>query len=154
MIDLPISPVLAWFLIGIAFYGIELAVPGFVIFFFGIGAWCTALGVYLLDLGLTSQLIVFLAASLLSLAALRSYLRSVFLGEQKEETDSVALNPAPSTGTVIETIDPPAEGKIRYAGTFWTAAADERIEKGQVVEIVDQEDLLVNVRPLNHEGEE
>ena len=153
MIELPISPILTWFLLGIALFSIELAIPGFIIFFFGIGAWCTALGVYILDLSLTGQLILFLITSLISLIALRSYLKNVFLGEVKEEPDSVTLDPAPSTGTVTAAITPPAEGEIKYAGSFWRASAEEQIAVGTVVEVVEQNDLLVKVRPLKNTGD-
>ncbi|MBM9513045.1 NfeD family protein [Desulfogranum marinum] len=154
MIDLPISPVLVWFLIGIAFYGIELALPGFVVFFFGIGAWCTALCVYIFDVSLATQLVLFLTTSVLSLLVLRSYLQNVFLGGAKEEEDSLNLNSAPSNGTVTEEIIPPAEGKVKYAGSFWRASAEEYIAVGTVVRIVEQHDLLVKVCPITQQGEE
>ena len=154
MIDLPISPILAWFLIGIAFYSIELALPGFVVFFFGIGAWCAALGVYIFDVSLTTQLVLFLTTSILSLLVLRSYLQKIFLGGEKEEEDGVSLNSTPSNGTVIEEIIPPAEGKVKYAGSFWRASAEEYIAAGTVVQIVEQHDLLVKVCPITQQGEE
>ena len=37
--DLTFSPWLVWFLAGIAVMLAELAVPGFVIIFFGLGCW-------------------------------------------------------------------------------------------------------------------
>ncbi|WP_028585888.1 NfeD family protein [Desulfogranum mediterraneum] len=154
MIDLPFSPILAWFILGILFYLLELALPAFVVFFFGIGAWCTALALALFELSLSAQLSCFLLASLVALFSLRSSLRTVFMGRSKEESDSVTLDPAPATGTVTEAIRPPAEGKIKYAGSFWRAAADEEISPGTTVEIVDQQDLLVRVRPLKTQGEQ
>ena len=36
-------PVLFWFLFGIFCLVLELVMPGFFIFFFGLGAWCAAL---------------------------------------------------------------------------------------------------------------
>ncbi len=152
--ELPISLTLAWFLVGIAFYLTELALPGFIIFFFGIGAWCAALAVFLFDISLTNQLIVFLIGSLISLFSLRSYLKGVFLGKNTEQADSVISNNKTSTGTVIEDIMPPAEGKIKYAGTFWRAASSQQITAGTVVEIIEQEDLLVRVTPVQNNGEE
>ncbi len=148
MLDFPISPILAWFLVGIAFYTVELAIPGFIVFFFGIGAWCTALAVWFIDMSLSTQLLVFLISSVVTLLVFRRLLTNVFTGEKKEETDSVTYDPSPTTGTVIEAITPPAEGKVKYAGTFWRAVADIHIEKDTTVEIIKQEDLLITVRPL------
>ena len=145
---MPISPVLAWFLVGIACYVIELALPGFIIFFFGIGAWCVALVLAMTDVSLTVQLVIFLACSLVSLGLLRSWVQSVFLGNALEQDDSVNVDSAPAIGTVTEAIVPPAMGRIKYGGSFWRAEADEEIEEGTVVDIVEKKDLIVKVRAL------
>ncbi len=146
MIDLPVSPALFWFLIGIGFYALELALPGFIIFFFGIGAWCSALAAYALDISLSVQLIIFIVMSLISLLALRSTLKKIFSGDTKAGTDTTDLASSAATGVVTEKIMPPAKGTIKYAGTFWQASAEEPVEVGTVVEIVEQQDLLVKVR--------
>lgn len=148
-----ISPVLAWFLVGIACYVIELALPGFIIFFFGIGAWCVALVLAMTDVSLSQQLIIFIVASLVTLALLRSRLRSVFLGSALEQDDSVNVDSAHATGTVSEAIVPPAMGQVKYGGTYWRAAADVELGVGTVVAIVEKKDLIVKVRALET-GEE
>lgn len=151
--NLPISPILLWFLIGIVFFALELAAPGFVIFFFGIGAWCTALAVWLTDLSLSVQLLVFLAGSLVSLLVLRRWLQGIFKGQTGEEEDSVNVVPEGAMGTVVEAIRPPAMGKVKYGGSFWQAVADTEIEKGTVVAIVSQNNLQIKVTPAeNTEG--
>lgn len=154
MPELPISPVLAWFLVGVVFFTIEFALPGFIIFFFGIGAWCAAMAVYLIDLSLSAQLMVFLVASILSLLALRSYLNGIFRGKVSIDHDSVNVSPATATGVVIEDILPPAEGKVKYGGSFWRASAEGSIKAGTVVTIVEQQDLLVKVQAAPIEGED
>lgn len=35
------KPELVWFIIGLVLFLLELVLPGFVIFFFGVGAWVT-----------------------------------------------------------------------------------------------------------------
>lgn len=142
-----ISPPFAWFLVGVVFFAAELALPGFIIFFFGIGAWITALAVYFLTVSLTGQLIVFLVASLLSLLLLRKYLNAVFSGSREQEADSSGPAASGSSGVVTETIDPPAEGRIKYGGSFWRASSDEKITTGCVVEIVEQDGLVLRVKP-------
>jgi len=143
-----ISPVLAWFLVGIACYVIELALPGFIIFFFGVGAWCVALVLAMTDVSFTVQLVIFLVCSLVTLGLLRSWLRSVFLGGTLEEDDSVNVDPAPATGVVTEAIVPPAMGRVKYGGSFWKAVADEAIAVDTVVVIVEKKDLTVKVCAL------
>jgi len=145
---MPISPVLAWFLVGIACYVVELVLPGFIIFFFGIGAWCVALVLAMTDVSLTAQLVIFLACSLVTLILLRAWLRSVFLGGAVEEEDSVNVDPAPATGIVTEAIVPPAEGRVKYGGSFWRAVADESIAVDTVVVIAEKKNLTVKVRAL------
>lgn len=152
--SLPFSPVLAWFLLGIAFFVVELVLPGFIIFFFGIGAWCTALALYLFAPSLTSQLVVFMVTSLIALLALRSYLRTIFHGQANTEEDSVNVVPASATGVVTEDIIPPAEGRIKYGGSFWRAVAGSRIDSGTVVRILERNNLQVKVKALETEGEE
>ena len=148
-----ISPVLAWFLVGIAFFIVELVVPGFVIFFFGIGAWCTALVAYLTDVSLSTQLLIFLAASLATLILLRTYLQKLFIGRFQLDEAPPQAQPVATTGVVTEDIFPPAPGKVKYGGSYWTARADEPISRGTVVKVVQQENLEVRVHPLSETEE-
>jgi membrane protein implicated in regulation of membrane protease activity len=145
------SPVLLWFLIGIAFFVTELALPGFIVFFFGLGAWCAALALYFFDPPLSGQLSIFLAASLLSLFLLRSLLRDLLIGSSQEQDDSVNMMSTSSTGVVTEDILPPARGTVQYGGTFWQAEADLNITTGSIVTIVEQNNLLVKVQPATKE---
>ncbi len=150
---LPISPVLAWFIAGIIFFAVELLLPGLILFFFGIGAWCAALAVYLLPIELSSQLLIFLAASILTLLLLRSTLKKVFLGKMLD-VDAVDTDiPANATGLVIEAINPPAEGKIKYGGSFWRASADRAIPVGTTVRILEKKNLTVKVCTAESKGE-
>jgi len=150
---LSLSPVLLWFLAGLVFFALELLLPGLIVFFFGIGAWCAALAAYCLPMSLSGQLLVFLAASILALGLLRSTLKKVFLG-RKIDVDAMERGvPDGAVGEVIEAIAPPATGKVKYGGSFWLAAADQPIAVGTVVRILKKENLIVNVKPVATEGE-
>jgi membrane protein implicated in regulation of membrane protease activity len=149
-----ISPILAWFLAGIAFYVIELILPGFVIFFFGAGAWCVALTLAVLDLSLSVQLMIFISCSLISLLLLRSWLRTVFLGDSSEQADSVTMTDEPATGMVVEAIVPPGQGRVQYGGSYWNAVADEPVPENTVVQVVEKKDLLIKVCALTEAKEE
>lgn len=146
-----VSPVLIWFLLGVVFFVAELIAPGFILFFLGIGAWCTASLLALVQVSLTVQMIVFLISSLITLISLRSWLRSVFFGTSNEEDDSVNVDSAPTTGIVTEAIVPPGLGRVKYGGSFWKAAADESIPEETVVQILERKNLIVQVRPLRSE---
>lgn len=148
-----LSPVLLWFLAGLVFFALELLLPGLIVFFFGIGAWCAALTVYCLPMGLSGQLLVFLATSVVALALLRSTLKKVFLGRKTDGDGMESADSAAAVGEVIEAIAPPATGKVKYGGTFWLAAADQPIAVGTVVRILSKENLIVNVKPVATEGE-
>lgn len=149
-----VSPVLLWFLAGVFFFVMELLLPGLIVFFFGIGAWCAALILYLLPMSLSSQLLVFLAASLMFLILLRSTLKKVFLGRTLEKDAMDSSLPLTGTGEVIEDILPPAAGKIKYGGSFWQASADQPLTKGTVVRILSKKNLIIKVGPIDVEGEE
>jgi len=123
------------------------------VFFFGIGAWCAALAVYLLPISLSTQLLVFLAASLLALLLLRSTVKKIFLGRTLEVDAMEHSLPEDATGEVIEDILPPAAGKVKFGGSFWQATSEEPVTKGTVVRIVEKKNLTVKVAPLKTNGE-
>ena len=110
---LSFSPVLLWFLAGIVFLALELVLPGLIVFFFGIGAWCAALAVFLFPIPLTTQLLIFLVASLVALLLLRSTLKKVFLGRTLDVDAMNGAIPADATGEIVEDIAPPATGTIK-----------------------------------------
>lgn len=149
-----VSPVLIWFLLGIAFFVIELALPSFFLFFFGIGSWCAAVMLAVIEMPLNAQLLIFLAASLFSLLFFRARLRLIFHGKSSEEADSVNVDSAPSTGLVIDAIIPPADGRVQYGGSFWRAVADEPLSEGTAVLVVEKKDLIIKVRALAANKEE
>ena len=148
------SPVLVWFLVGIVFLALELFLPGLIVFFFGLGAWCVALVLPLVGMSLPMQLLVFLLASLVLLLALRSFLKKVFLGRTLEKDAMGSTQLLEGTGEVIEDILPPAFGKIKYSGSFWQASADQPLLKGTAVRILEKNNLTVKVGPLTTQGEQ
>ena len=141
-----ISPVLLWFVAGLVFFFVELILPGFIVFFFGLGAWVTALLSFFLPIPPLPQLGIFLFASLLSLFALRRYLSPVFIGQSKKEHDSMESEGIGATVEVVSEIDPPGEGRIRYSGSYWRAAAEEHVAVGEFVEIIDRQNMLMLVK--------
>ena len=149
-----ISPVLVWFLVGIVFLALELLLPGLIVFFFGLGAWCVALMLALMPMSLAVQLLVFVVASLVLLVGLRSLLKKVFLGRSLEKDAMDGGQLLEGTGEVIDDILPPSLGKIKYSGSFWQASADQPLLKGTTVRILEKNNLTVKVGPLTTQGEQ
>ncbi len=147
-----IDPELAWFLVGLVLLLAELVTPGFVVIFFGIGAWVTALFVAL-DVTPTfdAQLITFMAASVVSLLFFRKKGKELFEGRKSggygadDSIDSIVGEKA----VVVEPISPRASGgKVEYNGSHWEADADVAIAKGATVTIVERRNLTLIVKPL------
>lgn len=134
---------LMWLIMGVMCFLLELVLPGFILFFFGLGAWITALACYLHPVTLNYQLLIFLSSSLLSLLLLRNFLRRIFFGDV---SDDETHDSEGDTAEVIADIVPPAEGQVLYSGTQWRAVADERIEKGTIVTIVSQDGITMRVK--------
>ncbi len=142
------SPGLLWLIIGVILFFLEMAVPGFILFFFGLAAWITALGSYLFPWSLNTQLAVFLTSSLLCLFGLRGIVKKVFMGDAKEDGADSILATGGEKCMVSKSIRPPAEGQVKFSGTFWRAEAEEDIEEGEMVIIVRQADLLITVKKI------
>jgi len=146
---------LIWFIAGLLMIGAEFLIPGFVIFFFGIGAIILA-GLTWLIPGLRNnyilQLIIWLASSGFSLAFLRKYFGKIFRG--KEQKDSGEDEFVFKTAEVIEPIRKNKPGRVNFEGTTWKAISfDENIKAGDIVQILKKENLTLIVRQYQEEEE-
>ena len=149
-----IDPALYWLIIGVMLFLLEMAVPGFILFFFGLGAFVTALVSWLTPIAIAWQLALFIASSLFSLWALRDMIQRKFIAphaedeEDEEEDEDVLVPMSGEKGVVSITIAPPAEGQVKYAGTFWRATADEEIEEGEIIAVVRRKGIVVHVEKV------
>jgi membrane protein implicated in regulation of membrane protease activity len=147
-----IDPALYWLIIGVMLFFLELAVPGFILFFFALGALLTALVAWLFPVSIVLQLALFITASLVSLLSLRNVIQKKIISPplkegEKEDDDEDLIIPG-DKGVVSSTITPPAEGRIKYSGTSWRAVADEKIEEGEIVSIIRRKDLVIHVEKV------
>ncbi len=144
-----VSAPLFWLIIGVILLFLELTLPGFVLFFFGLGALVTSLGAYFFELSLSWQLALFIFASLISLFSLRNVIQKKFLQSSPDADDEdVVLIGAGERGIVVNEIHPPAEGRIKYSGSSWRATADENIDEGEIISVVYQKGLVVHVEKV------
>ncbi len=143
------NPGLLWLSMGVLLFVMEMVVPGFILFFFGVAAWITALACYLLPVTLDIQLAIFLGASLVSIFGLRSFVKKVFMGDTVDSIQNSIMADGGEKCEVTTSIIPPAEGQVKFSGTFWRAEANEQIDVGEVVEIVKQDGLLISVKKIS-----
>ena len=146
-----------WFLLGFVFFAAELFLPGFIMVFFGVGAWAAALAL---------ALIIFIGMSVGSLLLLRRMLVATFQGRSRlaSERESEAMEDAGDpddettpfmlTGkqaTVSRTITPKTIGEVTVGGSFWRAISDADIPEGSLVVILGHDkdnELLLRVRKM------
>jgi len=153
MITLPGSATM-WFILGVLLLVVEAMHTGILAVFFALGAWVTAILMWLGIVESTSaQLAVFLIVSIVSLLLLRSELRKWMTGLRHPAGDDAALDDfAGKLASVIEDIDPATNtGKVEFRGTHWAARADYPIAKGKVVKIIARDNLTLSVQ-LNEEA--
>lgn len=141
-------PEIFWFIIGLVLFLMELVIPGFFIFFFGLGAWVTAL-VCLIgnpDSITNMQIIIFAVTSVLTLVALRKIIQNRFFnkGTQSEQvedefTGKEALATSDFGGS--------KNGKVEFKGTTWTAESGSEIKEGQRVRIIEKDSFKLIVEP-------
>jgi len=145
-----LMPELIWFLIGLVLLLLELALPGLIIFFFGVGACIVALVCLLTDISLNTQLLIFLLSSILSLLCLRRWLKGIFMGfiVSKQDMTENLEEFIGHRAVVKEKITPYAPGKVEFHGTNWEALADEEIAVGTLVKITGKDNITLKVKAL------
>lgn len=134
---------LFWLSIGVVLFVMEMIAPGFVLFFFGLGAWVTALVNWFFPISVASQLFLFTAVSLLSLVIFRGLIKGKFFGNSEGADLIIEEN---DRAEVVEAIYPPHQGRVKYNGTLWQAQAEETIEVGEIVRLVRRNNLVIYVK--------
>lgn len=136
-----------WALLGLVLLGAEFIVPGFIIFFFGLGGLLNGGLLFLfpaLRPRLPLQIILWLSMSGFSLFTLRRYFAKIFKGTiigEKGDSDM-----AGDRAVVVEEITPQRGGRIKFQGTTWNAVSfTENLKEGETVEILKKEDLTFYV---------
>lgn len=145
-------PEIIWFIIGLALFLLELVLPGFVIFFFGVGAWITALLCLVANPNLNIQVLVFAVTSVLSLLALRKMIQKrFFLAKDDGLSDSVEDEFTGKEAVALNSFKPGDTGKVDFKGTSWKAESDSEIHEGQRVVIKNKESFKLIVEPKNNQ---
>jgi membrane protein implicated in regulation of membrane protease activity len=135
--DLSLSPWLVWFLAGTAIMLAELAVPGFVIVFFGLGCWGASVVAFFSPNSYTAQVAVFVIVSVASLMTLRRVAMRIFVGRSEGQgTEDLGNVPLGARITLDQDLEAGQAGRVRFRGTMWDAVAEDRIPAGSAAEII------------------
>ena len=144
------KPEIVWFIIGLALFLLELVLPGFVIFFFGVGAWVTALLCLIANPGINLQAIVFGVTSILSLLLLRKMIQKRFFYSKEELSKEVEDEFSGREGIALTELIPGKTGKVEFKGTQWKAESETGIAEGQRVIIKKKDSFKLIVEPKNN----
>jgi inner membrane protein len=140
-------PEIFWFILGLGLFLMELVIPGFFIFFFGLGAWFTALVCLLTDPSINLQIIIFAITSVLSLIGLRRIIQRKFFYNRGTKSDEVEDEFTGKEALAVSDFGGMKTGKVEFKGTTWKAESTSGIIKGQRVVIINKEDFKLNVEP-------
>lgn len=141
------KPEMIWFLIGLVLFLLELVVPGFVIFFFGVGAWVTALVCLIADPGVNLQAVIFVVVSILALLGLRKLIQKKFFYSKDDRAEAVEDEFTGREAIAIADFGSDRKGKVEFKGTTWKAESGSEIKAGQTVIIIEKDNFKLIVEP-------
>jgi inner membrane protein len=142
-------PELFWFFIGLVLLLAELVIPGFFIFFFGVGAWVTALVCLIGEPSTNLQMIIFGLTSILSLVVLRRIIQKKLFYHDDKESNNVEDEFTGKEGTAVADFGAGTIGKVAFKGTTWMAESKSEIKEGQRIVITSKENMKLIVEPKN-----
>ncbi|MEN8217686.1 MAG: NfeD family protein [Pseudomonadota bacterium] len=143
---------LVWFLVGLSLLILEALLPGLILFFFGFGAWLTALLIWWIPLHFSLQLWFFLFSSLILLFFLRRYLKAIFSGRtiiNKNPDGEDFDGYIGETAVVKVALKPNQKGKVEFHGSLWTAEANEILVEETPVKIIGRNNITLKVTALS-----
>jgi membrane protein implicated in regulation of membrane protease activity len=124
--------------------------PGFFIFFFGVGACVTAIVCLIGNPGINLQIIIFLVVSVSSLLAFRKVLKRALFFADDEKSKSIEDEFTGKEAVAITDFDSSNRGKVEFKGTSWNAETNVPIKTGQIVKIIDKEGFTLKVELKNN----
>ncbi|MEJ5284574.1 MAG: NfeD family protein [Brevinematales bacterium] len=147
-------PYYVWFAISAILIALEIVMPGFVIFWFGIGAFLTAfISLFKLIRDVEFQFLFFFVSSTIFLLIWFFWIKKYFVKEKPLDIDDPSL--AEAKGRVIKEIKPGVPGEVElydiYHGSKkWKAKSDEEIEIGDEVFVKKVDGIALIVGKLKN----
>ncbi len=138
------NPVMIWIIVAVVFFIIEIITPAIFIYAcFGVGALLASLIFWLFGNTWLSWG-VFIAVSVIGIIVSRP-LAEKFAGKSARLANTDAL--IGKKGKVIVTLDPEKnEGRVMVDREDWRAEADEKIEQGEIIEVLKVEGTHLYVK--------
>jgi inner membrane protein len=143
------KPELIWFIIGLIFFILELILPGFVVFFFGVGAWVASLVCLIANPGTNLQIIIFALTSIITLIAFRRLLRKKIFDSKIGSSEMLDDEFTGGKALALNSFGKGSRGKVEYRGTTWSASSEKDITAGETVIIKGKESINLFVEPIN-----
>ena len=142
-----LNSTLVWVFIGFFFFALEFAVPGFILFFFGIGAWVVAILSYFVDISINTQILIFIASSLVSVLLFRNWLRRKVgsTGVNFQQLEDEYIGKVAKAETII---GPGNRGKVEFKGASWEANSEDNILAGENVIITETRSIILTVKSI------
>jgi len=140
------NPAVIWFLVGLGLLLLELVLPGFVVMFFGVGAWVTAISYAIFHPELNIQILIFLISSLLGLILLRKSLKKRFFDRTDQEIEDQLEEFIGRKALVIDDFAN-GHGMVEFKGTRWKAEGSSDLKAGDGVIVQAKEGLTLIVKP-------
>lgn len=136
-----------WAVGGILLIIAELAVPSFVLIWFGLGALVVALAVAVAAIGVTAQLALWLVVSL---ALVAGWFRIFKPSMHKTHIGMADANVIGEVGMLVHDVAPFEKGEVRFqkpilGADVWECIADEAIKSGARVRVVAVEGSFLKV---------
>ena len=130
---------IAWTVAGFALIALETALPGMIVFMFGLGSLCTALCVWIFGVQLEAQLGIFAVTSALALIFLRKIFQRAMRGNAADAKSISSISSMLGVrGVVSDEIPKHGTGKIQARGSYWAAWSDEHLPKGTSIEVIEE----------------
>ena len=136
-----------WIALAIIFLIGELLSGGFYLLSIGIGAIAAAILNYL-QFSIMIQIMAFILVTLIFILISRPLYRKLNKNTVDKKSNTERL--IGLKAKVTEDIDSHKIGTISVNGEVWKAISDEKIEKGEEVEIIEIEGIKLKVKKLNN----
>jgi membrane protein implicated in regulation of membrane protease activity len=137
-----------WFMLGFALTALEIVIPGFVIFWFGIAGVVTGLIALILP-SIPAQVAIFVILSGVLVAASQRIARRWNHATPKQVGSERMIG---AEGLVTSSIQPPAPGMVEILGELWGAESSVPLEAGRLVHVERVVGTHVVVKPSHREN--
>ena len=140
-----------WLIFGMILLVSEFFIPGFIIFFFGVGACLVSIIMFFAPkLGMAWQLLIFALASVTLLIISRRFMPGVFRGSDCVcESDIDLDDVSGETAVTVTDIVPDGYGKVEFRGTLWNATSGDAVLTGERVRIISRKNITLIVEKNN-----